>query len=357
MESVSFFSSLAAIAVAVSATCADGAVVRFRETADVSGGVVRLADVAEILDAEPPAADALGQIMIAPAPPRGGTALVEFAAIRARLLALGVNLATVDFTGSSRITVRSIGGDPQSIAPVDASRSLTGVSQADRQRAEQKLAGDVRAYLRQQNPELTSFDLAVQIDPRDLPLMLSAADNGIELHGGSAPWNAPQMLTARLTAPDGRSHDITVRCTIEERPHVVTVKYDVPAGVILRSEDLALAEVASAEGALRQPGELIGKETTTRLRAGRPVRAQDVQAIPLVRSGDIVTVAARSAGITVRRNMKSRGNAAMGETISLTGLDGRQKVLAVVTGPRQAEVVDAAGPAAPSGRIQFRPGP
>lgn len=346
---------LAALAVVAAGfpSAAAAAVVRFRATAEVTDSVVRLADVAEILEADSGTTAAWGQFVVAPAPAPGGTAVLECAAIRARLLALGMNLAAVDFIGSSRITVRHVPGDAAAIC-LPAAR-VSAASADDRQRAEQRLAVAIRTYLRQRDPELGPFDVALQLEPHDVPAVLGSMDERVEVGGGGPPWDAPQVFTVRLQGGPGGPGEIAVRGVIEERPQVVTVRYDVPAGVVLGPADLTLTEVGSTAGVLRRPEEVIGKETTTRLRSGRPIRQHDVQPVALVRAGDIVTVIARQEGVTVRRQMKARNTAALGETVSLTGLDGRQKLAAIVSGPREAEVPPAAGAPAPSGRIQFRP--
>jgi hypothetical protein len=68
-------------------------------------------------------------------------------------------------------------------------------------------------------------------------------------------------------------------------------------------------------------------------------------------------VSARRPGITVRRQLKTRGDGAVGETVTLVTLDGRQQLLARVTGYHEAEAIggDGAdvGGGLPTDRVRF----
>src|SRR5690606_34127807 len=94
-----------------------------------------------------------------------------------------------------------------------------------------------------------------------------------------------------------------------------------------------------AAAVLDHPDQVIGRETTRSLSAGQSLTADDVQNVPLIRTGDIVTVYSRKPGVVVRMEAKARSGGALGDQVILMTLDGREKLQARVTGFHQAEVV------------------
>jgi flagella basal body P-ring formation protein FlgA len=91
--------------------------------------------------------------------------------------------------------------------------------------------------------------------------------------------------------------------------------------------------------AFTRTANLVGMQVGRTLRPGEPVRTGDVEAVPLVRSREVVTVTARQAGVAVRREMQALGAGGLGDTIPVTDLDGRERLFVRVTGYHTAEVV------------------
>jgi flagella basal body P-ring formation protein FlgA len=110
---------------------------------------------------------------------------------------------------------------------------------------------------------------------------------------------------------------------------------------MVTAEDLAWLHVREMprEAALEQPDQAIGKEATRPLRAGEPISDADVRVVPLVRSGDIVTIYSRQRGIVARIEAKATGNGALGDLVEFSTLDRREKLRAQVTGFHEAEVL------------------
>ena len=84
-----------------------------------------------------------------------------------------------------------------------------------------------------------------------------------------------------------------------------------------------------------------------------------MQAVPLIRSNDIVTVVSRRGRVAIRSEMKARTEGSLGETVTLTSLKGQDAILARVTGLHEAEVITADDKPADTyqdstGRIEFR---
>ncbi len=352
------FPRVAATLALLSLICVDeaaAATIQLRASAEVGSTVITLGDVATVTDRDANRGAQLQQIMLAPAPAAGRTLRLDFATIRSCLAAHGVNLADIEFSGRSIVTVTA-SSKQESAQP----RLLSPTPSRQLERAEQLVARAVQQHLRRQAPELGDVELSLRIRPQDVPVILSSADSGYEIRGGKPPWNLPQELAVLFRDQQKRLREVRVQCRVKQRPQVLTVGYSVPAGHVLQKGDLVLSQVERTAGALTRPEEVLGKQTRRAIRQGQPIRSADVQSIPLVHSGDVVTVCCRCVGVTVRCRMKARNDGTRGETITLVSLDGRKKVLATVVGYREAEVIGSSGPPTEehqdsTGKIRFQP--
>lgn len=89
----------------VSHLSAEAAEIRLRGEAECRGGVVRLADVADIVTQETSDAD-LARVVLFPAPSEGTPREVSRQEIRQLLVLSGVDLSACQFSGSEFVTVR-----------------------------------------------------------------------------------------------------------------------------------------------------------------------------------------------------------------------------------------------------------
>ena len=93
---------------------------------------------------------------------------------------------------------------------------------------------------------------------------------------------------------------------------------------------------------MTQPQQVIGREATRDLQTADAISSENVRTVPLVSSGDTITVYSRKGGVTVRIDVKSLGTAGLGESVVVHGPDGRSKLSARVTGFHEAELTDEA---------------
>ncbi|MEX1096411.1 MAG: flagellar basal body P-ring formation chaperone FlgA [Planctomycetales bacterium] len=349
--------SMTLLIAAGSAGVAEAAIVRFKNSATVSSAVVRLADVADVADADPDAMQRLGEITLAPAPAPGGEILLDFATIRGRLQAHGVDLSRLEFSGSSSVKVQSPPPPPEpaaprSPAPQPAVRSE--ITDWQIRRAETLVAEAVRQHVAAAAPQLGRVNVEVRLDREDVPRVLSLAAAGLVADGGNGPWDAWHTVSIR---PKGRSaesvDEFQVRSRVSQKPFVIAAKYAVPRGHILKPEDLVWRQVEQTEGVASRPEDVIGRETSRTFRPDEPIDPAGIQTVPLIRSNDIVTVYARQPGVTVKRLMKARGDGSAGDQVTVVTLDGRQQIVARVTGYHEAEAVGSMG--AEASHVRFVP--
>lgn len=322
------------------------AAIRFRPTATVERAIIVLGDVADIVGSDEQQAARLKAVQLVPAPLPGESLRLEFGIVRSRLQAHGFNLGQLEFAGHSVVTVRR---SEQASGSAGASRGTAAEPATWKQeRAERRIAEAIREHCTRHVPELGVVQVAVELRPQDADRVIAAVGQTISIDAAAIPTGEAQPLRVRIGGREaGQSIDLSARVT--PWPWVLAANVDLPAGHRLRVADLAWSQMESTDGLFTEVERLIDLEMARPLRAGQPVRADDVRTVPLVRSGDIVTVTSRSGAISIRRPMKARSEGALGEEVTLTTLDGRERLTARVTGFHEAQVGVSGQPVAATG--------
>jgi len=352
------FAWVVGVVAAVSATCCEGALVRFRESATVAGAVVTLGDVAEVHDNDPQQAERLRSMTLVPAPAPGRRLRLDFATVRSRLLAHGFNLAELEFSGSSMTLVST---PEEQTAPVVTQPRLARApaSAIHDRKIETRLAEAIARYLERNDPQRRPVLVSVELIPGQAAQLAAADLTRLEIVNEHPLSGAPLPMELRVADANGQPQQIVVRCRAEFAPKVVVLKYDLPKGRVIRPEDVEWRQARErpAAAVLDHPDQVIGRETTRSLSAGQSLTADDVQNVPLIRTGDIVTVYSRKPGVVVRMEAKARSGGALGDQVILMTLDGREKLQARVTGFHQAEVVGSSSSqsTAPAAGIRLTP--
>ena len=336
-------SAIALLAIIVCATnSADAAVVRIKSRASISGPYVYLRDLADVSGVDEKTQSRLEAIEMGPAPPSGRSARFDYAAIRKRLQSAGVNLARVTFAGSSVVEV-SVAADRPTIQRASFQPVGFGAgNKSIQRRAETLLANAVRQYLKQQAPAAGRVDVRIDLDAADARRVVGANRLEFDVRGGSKPWvDRGQTLKVRFYDRRRRLQEIAIRCFVSRSPYVLAARYRIPRGEIIQPDDLEWRQVESADRAFREPGDVVGKEASRPIPKDHVLTKADVRRVPLVRVNDVVKVLSRRGGITVARYMKARKEGALDELVPFVEIQGRDVVLAKVTGQGRAEVVVA----------------
>lgn len=322
------------------ADIATAAVVRIKSRASVSGTYVYLRDLADVSGVDAKTQAKLEGIVIGPAPVSGRTLRLDYAAIRKQLQSAGVNLARVTFTGHNAVQVRAAADRPKIQRTSFEVAGIGIANTATQRRAETLLTNAVRQYVRRQAPDVGRLDVRLDVDPADARRVVSAHRLAYDVRGGSKPWvDRGQTLKVRFYDPRRRLQEIAVRCFVSRSPYVLAARYRIPRGEIIQAEDLEWRQVESAGRSFRDLRDVVGKETSRAVAKGRVLTKSDVRRVPLVRSNDVVQVSSSRNGITVSRYMKARKEGALGEIVPFAELQGRDVILAKVTGQGRAKVV------------------
>ena len=137
-----------------------------------------------------------------------------------------------------------------------------------------------------------------------------------------------------------KADDVAVGKSSGSAPVVVAVR-TLPRGSLIGKDDVRLEhqDVSSlstdAIGAIEN---VIGREATRTVAAGKVLEVTSVQSPNLVRRGEIVSVCVRRPGIRVRSFARARDDGGLGDMIAVESTDDRRTFLVRVSGRREVEV-------------------
>lgn len=314
----------------------------------VTGETLRLSQLATIRDSDPEVVAHLGELLIAPAPKTARPVTITFDQIRDRLEVLGVNLATVEFSGTTKVVVRLKGVAAAKAAVIQ--QVSAKIAPTDVEQLNQKVLDAFLKGFRSSDHSFERYEIEIDIPTSSErlveetdPAMWYFADAGLAV-------GVDQPLLMVIERRDGQPVKVPLKISIVEKVQVLALRHSVPKGYVLQATDVVWAPaVRDAEGIV-QLGDALGKETKKGLKGGTRLDAKDLASVPLIRPNDIVTAMVRSPGLLVKKQFKAAGAGAMGDVVTLVSLeDPRSKVQAQVTGYHEAEVLVLKGAVGVSG--------
>jgi flagella basal body P-ring formation protein FlgA len=321
-------------------TATAGVLVAFRDRASVESPLVTLGDVAALHASDPVDAQRLSAVILGPAPADGREGSITFETVRSRLLSAGIDLSEIEFSGPSAVPIA--GSKPTPTSETSVPRD---VGSREASQIEQVVIQAIRRYLAVQSRGET-FEVSTTVTADAARLLASAATRGVDVSGGRAPWSGQQTFVLKVLDAQDRVQEVQVACKVTARPSVLAAKAALPRGHVIGPDDLVWKKATNDAEATcaTNPQQLLGYETQQSLRAGEPIPRDAVKMLPLVRSGQFVTVSSRRPGLAVQRVMKAKADGALGEVIAFQTLETHKTVLARVTGLLEADIVDSADP-------------
>lgn len=146
--------------------------------------------------------------------------------------------------------------------------------------------------------------------------------------------NASLALIVRVD--DQVKRNLTVLVEVEALAEMVVATRTLERGEVLVASDLALVrrDISHVQGRfLKSTEEAIGLRVKSALRANSPVRGDYLERVPIVKSGQMVTILVENEAVRITASGRAKGSGALGDTIMVRNLSS-QKDLA-------ARVVDA----------------
>ncbi|MGA2617018.1 MAG: flagellar basal body P-ring formation chaperone FlgA [Thermoguttaceae bacterium] len=304
---------------------------RLRGQCVVSGPLVKLGDLAQIVATDPRQAAGLAAIELFPAPPAREQRFVGIRELQDLLLLRGVNLAEHEFSGASQVTVTAAGAAPLRPEPV------VTISAATTQRADRRLCAAVVKYLEKTASDREAWSVEAELSQAQARLLADPA-RPIKIAGGRAPWSGPQHFEVTVQTAQGAER-FGLEARVSVPTPLVLASRSLSRGTIIRETDVEMQAGAVTAGAgFHSLAEVLGREVTRAVTGGKALLPDDLRPPLSVHRGEVVTVYANTAGIRIRTTARARDEGSPGELVAVQSLLDRSTYYARVSGIREVEV-------------------
>jgi flagella basal body P-ring formation protein FlgA len=312
--------------------------VELRSGAGVSGGLVRLDEVADLAG---PLAGRAAAVLLGAAPEPGGRLVLSRGRVAQRLQQEGFAPEQVRLAGAHEAVVgRAVVSGRPAAEPRESAAGKPGA--ADRERTEKLYVDWIRMALAER--------LGCPADVLDIRLngalrgALPAAAEGAE---GRVLWPSGALRLGRMRLPvevlRGGERVATLEGTVEAaaRLRVLVAARNVSRDELLLPDDVREAELLLTDlgGRYVQAAEsLAGMCAARELRAGDPLEAGALRRQKLVSRGQPVLVISESGAVRVSERGVARGEGGLGDPVAIDLPGSRAQVMATVTGNGQVRV-------------------
>ena len=320
-------SSLAIILLAGLATSqsCDAAIIRLRRTAEVDSSLVRLGDIAEVYSESSEEDARLKGIPIQPAPLAGTRLRLNVSDIQSQLSLRGVAAGEIEIEGSAVVLVSrkrqpQTAPEPKIIHPGPALRNdaappatpnattrqikrralISEVSAEDFKIARQVVENAVQQYLDRAAPGWGHPKIHPLLTTAVAPRVLNARAGNVRILSGQMLDEEHFLLTLAVPETQTKVDHVDVKVRIIRRPKIYVPVRTVSKGEVLQNGDLAQIETDDARNGITDPTEIVGKQATQSLHAGKAIRAAQIKPPVMVKRGETVQVVSRSGAVRVR---------------------------------------------------------
>jgi flagella basal body P-ring formation protein FlgA len=162
--------------------------------------------------------------------------------------------------------------------------------------------------------------------PRELELVAPSGWNG---------WGAVSVaLVVRVNGVIEKN--IPLRLQVDARTDMVTATRQLLAGTVLTLDDLRLQKqdlVQSGGYPVKSLEDVVGKKLRTTVREGTPIRSNQLVSVPVIVSGQLVTIVAENTGIRITVSGRAKSAGGVGDLIRVQNMLSNKEI--------PARIVDA----------------
>jgi flagellar basal body P-ring formation protein FlgA len=136
--------------------------------------------------------------------------------------------------------------------------------------------------------------------------------------------------------------NINVRAEVEVLADMVYTTRQIDLGTVFTATDLVTrkSDVGAVQGRyLASIDEVIGKRARMSLRANSVLRNEQLEKVPLIKSGQIVTILAETERIRITVTGKAKGSGAAGDTIIVQNLGSLKEIPARIVSADTVQIV------------------
>jgi flagella basal body P-ring formation protein FlgA len=323
---------------------------QMREGVEISSIVVRLRDIARPVGQQPTEWQRMADATVALLPTDGRKLRIEKQRVMEAYQRLGGNLQNVEWTGPSFTTIQFVAMEPLPLLQVSgASAPVPVASQAIHQNSQPLLNSSPETLLetidllpaernRIERLVMTAFAKTHRELLTEYESQAASEQLNLALFKGLRSIQSVRLLES---AQPGINHvhvcgagDTTKmegQFSIEliPLPEIVVATASLNRGDVISDRDLEFRRVtrtAFRPEFLTRKEDLIGKEVTRGLSAGRPLVSADVSVPLVIRRGDLVELRILGAGVVVSTNAKALASAAEGESVLVETESPRKRI-------------------------------
>lgn len=298
---------------------------------------VRLADMASVNDLDAEQAKTLLAVEVCDAPAPGAFANVDIERIRKALAEAQVNLASLCITGSAECRVFH---PAEPAGEKTAARDNSAYQSQPAQAGPQTVEAAVRDYL---NTRLSGLEGRPEIRfaaANRTFLGLAGKDMTFRVRSRGNALLGLITLDVDVVEADKVGRTIPVLAEVALFKSVVVAMRPVNRSSAIRAEDINLQErrfTRAEDIGLGNVALAVNRQACRYIDRGEMVGTRDVQALPLVRRGESVTVWFKRGGLSICSSAKALKEGSQGERIEVKAEPGGQVYSVVVTGLKTVE--------------------
>ena len=367
-----------------------GVTLMLRSGVDVSGRDVTLRQIARWSDGDAEVLDPIAGLVVLHLDPSTKSDF-SLEQLRALLASAGLNLQQINFAGAMACAIRrdatpdaadanadanatpraDAATDPAAVPPADQFAPAAGVAQtAPIPTAAPQQSGAKRAALSPENAagaqilretkaigpaslrELLTNDLAtrfalerdsLQLDfnPDDAPLLAMAGlqyafviEPSPRKDLGAVAWNVSLLVA-------GRRERVFIRATARAWQEQTRLVRPVTGRQVFTRDDLVTQRVLSdhlASDKLLTPEQIVGQQAARELKTGTLLTAKLIEAVPLARSGQFISIKLQRSGIEITTVARALEGGSFGQSIRVKNETTKDIFRVTLTGPQTASV-------------------
>jgi flagella basal body P-ring formation protein FlgA len=151
--------------------------------------------------------------------------------------------------------------------------------------------------------------------------------------------NASLALIVRVD--DRVLRNLTVQVEVEALAEMVIATRTLERGEVVGESDVALArrDLAHLQGRYcRNRAEVIGMRMKSAVRANSPLRGDYLERVPIVKSGQLVTIVVENDAVRITASGRAKGSGALGETIAVQNLASQKELAGQVVNATTVKV-------------------
>jgi flagella basal body P-ring formation protein FlgA len=326
---------LATLLLARTAVSSDQVVLRFYADPQISGSVVRLKDIVEVVSGSVPSFDKLKEMSLGPAPREGQVQTWHQPDVLQHLELRGIHAKSVRWTGADRTRLTGVKPNSsqlqESIIPAFVDDRVVATAQNN-------LTLAIKEYLNLKTRSQIDWRIKPHVSAQHAKLLQSR--RGIlSIGGGLEPWTGEQEFTLQVKY-NGQTSNIVVKAQIDTPPMIVVADGPLRRDQLLTDKMLAYAPLprnADESNYFTDIKSLVGKQLRRSVSSKQPISEELLGDPIVITRNQFIEVESISGPVVVKTSGKSLSGGSVGDLIEIEMQD-RKKLKAVIVGTGRARI-------------------